>query len=348
LCRHDGIEGFLPQDRHGARTAPGRRAEARLTDLSVVIATYNRAERLRNCLDALGGQTADGGIGPEDFEVVVVVDGSTDSTRELLAMYRAPYALKVFWQENSGQPTAANRGVAQATGRFCLLMDDDILARPGMLAEHLRAQRESGGLLGAGRLTLRMPEDADWYARGFAADWARHYARLDDRSKTPTAAACYGNNLSFPREAFQAVGGFAVDFARGYDLDLAIRLIAAGLTVRYLPRAEAVQDERKGWRQLLRDKEAAGAAVLALFRREPSTLPLGGLADFHRGSPVEIASRRLLLALRVPVFPLGAVGSLFDRLSRARWYRFVRAYAFWRGVRRAASAEEWARLTSVA
>jgi glycosyltransferase involved in cell wall biosynthesis len=60
--------------------------EAGVIELSVVIATYNRAERLQACLDALGAQALGGRTGMNDFEVVVVaVDGSTDATRELLA-----------------------------------------------------------------------------------------------------------------------------------------------------------------------------------------------------------------------------------------------------------------------
>jgi GT2 family glycosyltransferase len=215
-----------------------------------------------------------------------------------------------------------------------------------MLAEHLQAQRESGGVLAAGRLTLRLPDGADWYARRFADGWKRHYAHLDAAGTTLTAAGCYGGNLSFPRGAFQAVGGFAADLARGYDLDLANRLITAGLRPRYLPRAEGIQDERKNGRALLRDEEAAGAAVLALYRREPSTLPLGGLADFHRAGAASILGRRFLLALGLPAAALGVLGPVLDRVSRGRWFRFVRAYAFWRGVRRAADSEEWSRLTT--
>jgi peptidoglycan/xylan/chitin deacetylase (PgdA/CDA1 family)/GT2 family glycosyltransferase len=310
-----------------------------MIELSVVIATFNRAERLKACLDALGSQTLGGGAG--DFEVVVVVDGSTDATRGLLASYPAPFPLKVVWQENAGQPSAANRGVAEATGRFCLLIDDDIIARPELVAEHLRAQRETGGSLAAGRLSLRMPADTDWYTRRFAAGWARHYARLDAGEIQLTAAECYGNNLSFPRAAFLAVGGFVVDLARGYDVELAHRLIAAGLAPRYLPRAEGVQDERKTWRQLLRDEAGAGASVVTMYRRDPSTLPVGGLADFYRAGPASVACRRLLLALGVPAAALGALGPALDRVSRGRWYRFVRQYAFWRGVRRAATREHW-------
>ena len=324
-----------------ARAADG----GQVPELTVVIPTYNRAGRLRACLDALAAQTLVSEADEGAFEVIVVVDGSTDGTRELLARYSAPFPLKALWQENSGQATARNRGIGEAAGRFCLLIDDDILARPGLVAEHLRAQRETGGVLAAGRLTLRIPADAGWYVRRYAAGWAAHYARLDTGAKPVTAEACYGGNLSFPRAAFLAVGGFAVDLARGHDIDLARRLVAHGLAPRYLPLAEGVQDERKTWRELLRDLEKAGETVVPLYRRDPSTLPVSGLADFRRAGWASLALRRLLLGLGVPVAALGALGPVLDRAARGRFYEFLRQYAFWRGVRRAASREEWEGLT---
>jgi peptidoglycan/xylan/chitin deacetylase (PgdA/CDA1 family)/GT2 family glycosyltransferase len=309
-----------------------------MIELSVVIATFNRAGRLKSCLDALEAGAA--GLDAASLETVVVVDGSTDATAQVLAGRAAP-SLRVVWQENSGQARALNRGVAEAAGRYCLLLDDDILARPGMVAEHLRAQRESGGVLAAGRLGLRLPAGADWYARRFAEGWARHYARLDSGEIGPTADVCYGGNLSFPRDAFLAAGGFATDLPRGYDVELAHRLIARGLSPRYLREAEGVQDERKTWRELLADEEASGAGAVALYRREPATLPWAGLADFHRAGAASILGRRLLLALGAPAAALGVLGPVLDRVGRGPWFRFVRAYAFWRGVRKAASAEMW-------
>ncbi len=316
-----------------------------MIELSVVIATYNRADRLRACLDALAAQTICGGTAQDAFEVVVVVDGSSDGTLELLASYRAKYPLRVVAQENAGQPAALNRGVEEARGRFCLLIDDDVVARPNLLAEHLKAQRETEGVLGAGRLSIDVPKRAGWFVGRFAAEWAGHYARLDSGEKRLTSSSCYGGNLSFPRAAFLAVGGFALDMPRGYDVELAHRLIAFGLSPVYLPNAEGAQDERKTARQLLRDQENAGESLVALYRRDRSTLPMGELTDFHVAGMVTKAFRRILLALDVPAAAFGRTGGVLDRLTRGRWYRFVRQYAFWRGVRRTATAEEWSGLT---
>jgi peptidoglycan/xylan/chitin deacetylase (PgdA/CDA1 family) len=69
------------------------------------------------------------------------------------------------------------------------------------------------------------------------------------------------------------------------------------------------------------------------------------LADFHLAGPLEVACRRLLLAARLPAMPLGWVGGILNRLTRGRWYSVLARYSFWRGVRRAATAEEWGGLT---
>src|SRR5689334_11593830 len=96
--------------------------------ISVVLATYNRADRLRACLDALDRQTCP----LDEYEVVVVDDGSSDATPELLESYHPRYRLWPLHQTNAGQARALNRGVAAAQGRFCLLLDDDIVARPDL------------------------------------------------------------------------------------------------------------------------------------------------------------------------------------------------------------------------
>ena len=315
-----------------------------LSELSVVIATYNRVGRLRACLDALRRQTEAAG----NFEVLVVVDGSTDGTREMLATYETPFKLRVLWQENAGQPKALNRGVAEAEGLFCLLLDDDVLAGPRLVAEHLKAQREQRNVLAVGRLQLTIPAKTDWFVPHFAASWERQYRRLGSAGVKLTCADCYGGNLSFPRAAFLAVNGFSTDLGRGYDVELAFRLMRHGLAPIYLREADATQDERKGFWQLARDEELAGASSYEIYRRHPATLPHLGLGSFREASLALLALRRLCLALHVPMGLLGAIGAVLSGFHRSgRWARFVRAYAFWRGVRRAVPDRDlWRRLTA--
>src|SRR3954452_23505252 len=86
--------------------------EAQAPLLSVVVPTYNRRAGLERLLRALGEQT----LPPDQFEVVVVNDGSQDDTADLLATLALPYRLRALAQANAGPAAARNLGVTQAEG----------------------------------------------------------------------------------------------------------------------------------------------------------------------------------------------------------------------------------------
>ena len=124
-----------------------------MTELTVIIPTYNRAGRLRTCLDALAGQT----VGPGVFEVIVVDDGSTDGTVEMLEGLRFPNPLRIVRGEHVGGGPARNAGAEAAASPYCLNLDDDMIADEGLVAAHLAAQREHGGVAAIGRIERALP-----------------------------------------------------------------------------------------------------------------------------------------------------------------------------------------------
>ncbi len=109
-------------------------------NISIVIPTYNRVESLKAALKALQVQDAN----PNNFEVIVIVDGSTDSTLEFLkrATETQPN-LSYEFQENQGASAARNRGVARAKSDLILFIGDDILAEPNFISEHLKFHEEN-------------------------------------------------------------------------------------------------------------------------------------------------------------------------------------------------------------
>ncbi len=100
---------------------------------TVVTPTFDRAHTLPRVYDGLRAQTLD------DFEWVVVDDGSTDGTRELVAGWTAesPFPIRYFRQENLGKHRAERVGVEQARGRFVATLDSDDLYRPEALETFL-------------------------------------------------------------------------------------------------------------------------------------------------------------------------------------------------------------------
>jgi glycosyltransferase involved in cell wall biosynthesis len=316
--------------------------EIAMIEISIIIPTYNRVDRLRACLEALARQTQSA----TDFEVVVVIDGSTDGTREMLDTFSPPYSLRVLYQKNSGQGMAINHGVEAAQGRFCLLLDDDIIADRRLVAEHLQVQREHKGVVTIGQIRLTLPSHADWFARCFEQSWSAHYERLNRGDRVVSWPDCYSGNMSVAREAFLAVGGFSTNLSRSYDIELAYRLERHGLSFVYLPDALGNQDERKGLHELAADAEKAGTASVELYKRHPPMLS-ELLGTFAATSLRVILVRRLLLALRIPPSLVASIGSLLGMPSRgSAWFTFFYNYCYWYGVRRAISdSTTWRRLT---
>jgi glycosyltransferase involved in cell wall biosynthesis len=319
------------------RSAPNR---TNMIELSIIIPTYNREHQLRSCLESLSRQTT------TDFEVIVVIDGSTDGTRDMLATLTTPYRLRVIEQLNQGQCAALNRGAEAANGHYCLFLDDDIIATPGLVTEHLHMQCKRGGVIAIGQILLSLQSEADWFARCFAQGWSRHYAELNQGVRPPCWEDCYSGNMSVVRTTFLKIRGFAMDLPRLYDLELAYRLERQGLSVVYLPEAIGTQDEHKGFRKLAADSEKEGAAAVELCRRHPSMLPplLGSFGD---AKWYEILLRRILLVLAIPPTLLAPLGSL---LRKQRWtwvyHLFLSRYCYWRGVRQAEpNSSRWRRLT---
>lgn len=314
-----------------------------MPQLSIIIPTYNRVETLCACLEALCRQTQSA----EDFEVIVVVDGSTDGTCEMLTNLTTPYELRVYWQSRSGCGAARNRGVEVAAGRYCLFLDDDIIADPLLVAEHLKAQSAQEGIVGLGQLTLKLPDRADGFACYIAEWWKDHYTRLNGAMRLPSFLDCYSGNVSVPRAALLEAGGFAVDLPRSEDVELGYRLKLRGLSFVYIPEAIGHQDYRKGSREIVFDSEKSGLASVELYRRHPSMLPSLRLGRFSMASLREILLRRLLLYIGIPTRPLEMFGRLLGRSSWARaWYHFLDRYCYWRGVRRATpDRNTWHRLT---
>ena len=103
--------------------------------LSVIIPTHNRAGLLRTSLESLTGQT----LPKDQFEVVVVDDGSSDSTPDLCRKLSSRLPLRYFRLQHAGIAAAKNLGVFAATGSIVLFFDDDDVADPDLCRQHMEA-----------------------------------------------------------------------------------------------------------------------------------------------------------------------------------------------------------------
>jgi glycosyltransferase involved in cell wall biosynthesis len=117
--------------------------------VSVVVASYNYARYLPQALDSVLAQTRD------DWEVLVVDDGSTDNTREVVRPYLADDRFRYLHQDNAGQAAAKNRGATEARGELVAFLDADDVWLPSKLDRQIPLFADPGvGVVYAKRLLL--------------------------------------------------------------------------------------------------------------------------------------------------------------------------------------------------
>jgi GT2 family glycosyltransferase len=202
---------------------------------SVIIPVYNRAAITRQCLDRLFGR-------PPlacDWEVIVVDDGSRDTTPDLLAGYGDRVRVLTHAQ-NRGFAVACNDGAATATGSHLVFLNNDTLPLAGWLdvLVHYAAAHPRAGVIGS---KLLFPNGTVQHAGvviaqdraprhiylGFPAD---HPAVNKSRRFQIVTGAC----ILIPRQAFDAAGGFDTAFLNSYeDVDLCLGLGELGWEVHY-------------------------------------------------------------------------------------------------------------------
>jgi len=118
------------------RTSPGASSSPQI---SVVLTTYNRPELLEKTFTGFANQTA----AREDFEVIVVDDGSEPPVKEIVEKFSDRINTVYLYQENGGLAAARNNGIRAVKGRIVLFSDDDDIPGPELIAEHLRSHQEN-------------------------------------------------------------------------------------------------------------------------------------------------------------------------------------------------------------
>ena len=182
---------------------------------SVIIPAYNSAAFLPQALDSLLSQTMD------DFEVVIVNDGSTDNTQEIIDAYCARDArIRCFTQENAGVSAARNRALLEANGDYVTFLDADDYYAPDTLAAFCKKAKETGADLILGRLCMVAQGKPPYFHD--AADVLAREETIDTFDKRLlwnflVSNKCYRraflleHGVQFPATGFSEEGAFFMD-----------------------------------------------------------------------------------------------------------------------------------------
>jgi GT2 family glycosyltransferase len=306
--------------------------------VSVVIPTYRRRASLERALSALARQT----LPATSYEVIVSIDGSEDGTREMVGEFRAPFSLRALWQPNSGSAAARNAGAREAVGELLVFLDDDMEPAPECLAGHADAHLTNLRQAVLGAVPVCADEASPPTTQYMAERFRRHLAKLSSPGHEIGPRDVYSMNFSIRKEVFLEVGLFDESF-RIYgneDVELAIRLLAAGVRFVYAPAARAWQHCEKDFDALAREKTAAGRTSVACALLHPDAVPRLRIGTYRgAGRKWRLMRGALVAASRPLQFLPGLVTGYVKRCERRALpslhsqYELALDYFYWLGVR---------------
>lgn len=230
--------------------------------ISVILPVYNQAEYLPGALDSVLEQDY------EPFELIVVNDGSTDGTVDILEQYQRQHDFRLIHQQNQGLPRALNRGFAEAQGNYLTWTSSDNIAKPNMLSTLAAAldQHPDVGLV-----------YADWDvidASGQVIAWVQS---IEHDRRTLFLLNYVNACFLYRRECKDAVGDYDDSLRGGEDWDYWLRisrhyrmLHVAESLYQYREHAESLTAKAE---ELVRERKMVGYRVFeaAWRRREPLT-----------------------------------------------------------------------------
>ncbi len=212
--------------------------------VSIVIPTHNRAALLARALDSLAQVEVPPGL---DVEVVVVANACTDDTGRVVAAKAGAlgYPVLAIEEVQANANVARNRGVRAARGGIVALVDDDVQVERGWLRGLMEVYEHYPADLVGGRVELAWEavERPAWFAPRHEKLLAR-MSRGDAVLELHRRGDVVGANMSFRREAFDALGGFRPGLDRsgtrllgGGDIEFTQRALQRGFRVFYAPGA---------------------------------------------------------------------------------------------------------------
>jgi glycosyltransferase involved in cell wall biosynthesis len=179
--------------------------------ISVIIPTYNRGWIIKEAIDSVMAQNY------RDFELIIVDDGSTDNTSDILNSYHGD--ILVFRQENRGVSAARNRGIVEASGRFIAFLDSDDLWLPQKLFRQVEFFNKNPDA------EICQTEET-WIRNGVRVNPKRKHKKPCGMIFEPSLALCLisPSAVMIRRSLFEKVGGFDETLPACEDYDLWLRI----------------------------------------------------------------------------------------------------------------------------
>lgn len=235
---------------------------------SLIIPVYNRPEELDEQLASLEAQTL------KDFEVVVVEDGSTVPSLDVVNQHASGLALRYYQKENSGPGQSRNYGAERSQGEYLIVLDSDCVLPATYLEAVERELTASpcdafGGPDRAHESFSPVQKAINYSMTSFFTTGGIRGGKGKKLDKFYPRSF----NMGIRADLYRALGGFSA-MRFGEDIDFSIRIFRSGARCRLFPEAWVWHKRRTDMRRFFKQVHNSGMARINLSKRHPGTLKM--------------------------------------------------------------------------
>lgn len=235
---------------------------------SIVVPVYNRPEEVRELLQSLAQQDFE-----KDFEVVIVEDGSSESSEDIVETFKGGLQISYYFKENSGPGDSRNFGMQNAKGNYFIILDSDCILPKQYLSEvdkELKANYVHcfGGPDAADASFTLVQKAINYVMTSFFTTGGIRGGKKSVGKFQPRSF-----NMGISKEAFQKVGGYG-RIHPGEDPDLTFRIWKAGFETRLFAKAYVYHKRRIDWNKFYIQVNKFGMVRPILNKWHPGTARL--------------------------------------------------------------------------
>ena len=239
-----------------------------ILSFSIIIPVFNRPQEIDELLESLTKQDFS-----DDFEVLIIEDGSVQKSDIIVEEYKNQLDLKYFCKENTGAGASRNFGMQQASGNYFIILDSDVIVPPQYLSEVKKTLKINftdayGGPDAAHKSFTSLQKAINYSMTSFLTTGG-----IRGKRSTITKFQPRSFNLGMSKKAFEKTQGFS-KMKNGEDIDLTFRLWQLGFETQLIEKAFVYHKRRSTIKQFFKQTFGFGTARPKLNKMYPETAKL--------------------------------------------------------------------------